>query len=137
MIRERAVTNRSFLLKKNYFSFLRAQHVLSYHLIKVPWLCYCFMLFSRVCQLPRQLNSFIVAESKRSSIWNLFITKSTSICFSLWLQSQFIMNVFIMSYCMSKKSCPFLYSEYTMKTGNYFVDSLVSTTNIQQKTKIS
>ena len=36
--RSRAITNRSLLLRNDRFSFMRALHVLSYHLIKVPCL---------------------------------------------------------------------------------------------------
>ena len=42
-IRSRAVTNRLIFLRKDLFSFMRAQHVLSYHLMQVPW------------SIPRQL----------------------------------------------------------------------------------
>ena len=35
--RPRAVTNRIFSLRKDIFSFMRAQLVLSYHLLKKPW----------------------------------------------------------------------------------------------------
>ena len=33
LLRWRAVTNRIFFLRKDLFSFMHAQHVLSYHLI--------------------------------------------------------------------------------------------------------
>ena len=35
LIKSRSVTDRIFSLQKDPFSFMRAKHVLSYHLIKV------------------------------------------------------------------------------------------------------
>ena len=34
--KSRVVTNRTFFSDKTFFSFMRAKHVLSYHLIYVP-----------------------------------------------------------------------------------------------------
>ena len=37
LITSRSVINRIFFLRKSLFFFMRAQHIMSYHLIQIPW----------------------------------------------------------------------------------------------------
>ena len=58
LIISRAVTIRIFFAEKTFYPFMRAQHVLSYHLVYVPWLKLSTMKhIAFPCKFFRSLHS--------------------------------------------------------------------------------
>ena len=66
LIRSRAVINHIFFLRKDLFSFMRAQNVLSYHLIYVPCLARKefrinnFQILKKIISYQKEKNKIII-----------------------------------------------------------------------------